>query len=53
MDSAGAVLDTVTLRADLRTTTGGGILPSCRASKRLRARHLARVHHLTAAGGAR
>ncbi len=55
MDSAGAVLATATLRADLQTAqaTGGDTLPSCRALKRIRARHVARGHHLLAAGGAR
>lgn len=55
MDSAGAVLATVALQADLRTaqTTGGDTLPSCRALTRMRARHVARANHPTAAGGAR
>lgn len=55
MDSAGAVLATATRRANLQTAraTGGGTLPCCRALKRVRARHVARGHHLPAAGGTR
>ena len=55
MDSAGAVLATVTLRAELRTApaTGGDTLPSGRPVKRIHARRVARGHHLPALGGAR